>query len=74
MVENTETLYLAIVLISEQKPSEILTVYTERDSRWCLTINIGIDIRSRIQNLANFTLNFEKNSMNGCWRIGRVKI
>ncbi len=49
-------------------------VYTEQNCLWYLTINATIGTRSTMRALANFMLDFGKNGMGGCLRIGRVKI
>ena len=49
-------------------------MFTEQNSGWYLTINVGIGTRKRIQNSVNFMLGFGKNIMGGYLTIGRVKI
>lgn len=47
--------------------------FTERNSLWCLTINVGIGAKNRTKDLVNYTQSYGKNIMTGYLTIGRVK-
>ena len=53
------------ILTSERKPSGRKNVFTEQNSGWYLTINVGIGMKSKIRNLVDFMVNFGKNGIVG---------